>query len=285
MWCEVMRMNVKNLITSILCSICISVEAQTTQVDYRTMVEDGKTWRMQVGNIKENVYSYVIDGDTLINGETWKKVRNFLSMPIYENSCFVALREEDKKVYAIAKGSNRPRLLYDFGMKEGDLVMCGIESNAFGCLLDADEKPDTLMGFPFRYYLYLNSIDTITVREQQFRRFTLWFLDPFKSSLKWDGVDEIVWVEGVGSSFGPFAPWMPLLPKGNSILFHLDCSKDKNFIFGSNDFYVSSETSAIRRAHPVRKENQESYDLQGHRLSNPPQKGIYIHDGKKRPAR
>jgi hypothetical protein len=27
------------------------------------------------------------------------------------------------------------------------------------------------------------------------------------------------------------------------------------------------------------------YNLQGHRLSNPPQKGIYIHDGKKRPAR
>ena len=27
------------------------------------------------------------------------------------------------------------------------------------------------------------------------------------------------------------------------------------------------------------------YDLQGHRLSNPPQKGIYIHNGKKKLAR
>ena len=43
---------------------------------YRPFTQEGKRWETQVGGIKENNYCYSIDGDTMINGEYWKKVYN-----------------------------------------------------------------------------------------------------------------------------------------------------------------------------------------------------------------
>ena len=90
--------------------------AQTSQVEYRPFAQDGKIWHCQVGLIKENIYDNRIDGDTLIDGENWKKVYN---VPDLRKYYYAAVRDVDKKVYAIAKGSNRPRLLYDFSLKKG----------------------------------------------------------------------------------------------------------------------------------------------------------------------
>ena len=55
--------------------------AQNTQLEYRPFAQDGKVWKTQVGGIKENVYGNCINGDTLINGETWKKVYNYVAFP------------------------------------------------------------------------------------------------------------------------------------------------------------------------------------------------------------
>ena len=83
------------------------------------------------------------------------------------------------------------------------MVRCGVEGNAFGCLLEKDEKPDTLLGFPFESYLRVDKIDTIKVRELQFRRFTLTLLDAYKEYYR-NGeesfINNVVWVEGIGSS-------------------------------------------------------------------------------------
>ena len=119
--------------------------------------------------------------------------------------------------------------------------------NAFGCLLDADEKPDTLLGFEFASSLRVERIDTIETRGLKFRRFTLTFLDHFKYPLidkqfeNEQGIlydtDNVIWVEGIGSNVGPFFPWFPLQPQH---AFVMTCSVDKTFIFGSSDFYMSS---------------------------------------------
>ena len=100
---------------------------QTSQLDYSPFALDGKVWDAQVGGIKENVYFYEIDGDTMINGESWKKVYNYVFPKIRFYSYYAAVRDVGNKVYAIAKGSNRPRLLYDFDMKAGNIVQCGID--------------------------------------------------------------------------------------------------------------------------------------------------------------
>lgn len=263
--------------------------AQEGEDDYRPFAEDGKTWETREGMIMENIYGNSIDGDTLINGETWKKVYNYHGFPEFNYSYYAAIRDTGKKVYVMAKGSNKPRLLYDFNLKEGQTVRCGVEGNAFGCLLETDEKPDTLLGFEFASSLRVERIDTIETRGLKFRRFTLTFLDHFKYPLidkqfeNEQGIlydtDNVIWVEGIGSNVGPFFPWFPLQPQH---AFVMTCSVDKTFIFGSSDFYTSFEPDAISTTRHIVNKNRNFYNLQGHRMSSTPGNGIYIQNGKKR---
>ena len=273
------------LLQSVWCSICISIQAQTSALDYHPFAPEGKKWETQVGLIKENVYGNLIDGDTLINGEKWKKVYNYWWSE--ENSWYyAAIRDVGKKVYGIAKGSNRQRLLYDFDLKEGNIVRCGVEGNTFGCLLDRDEKFDTLQGFPFESYLKVERIDTIVVRNSVLRRLTLSLLDAFKEYYRvgFDAeIGNIVWVEGVGSGAGPFSPWMPLPPEGR---IYSSCNVNKNCIFTCSDFYSTDNTQAITPTESVEvnPSNEHSFDLSGRRVTNGSglPKGIYIENGRKR---
>lgn len=261
----------------LLSFICMLVSAQTAQLEYRPFVQDGKLWRLRVGEIMENIYGNMIDGDTLIGGERWNKVYNYVGVTS-NNKYYAAIRESGKKVYAIAKGSSRTRLLYDFGLKEGQTVKCGIEGNAFGCLLDEGEKFDTLLGFPLVTYLKVERIDTVTARGLQHRRFTLSILDSFKEYLlnEWEPVvGSVTWIEGVGSGAGPFSPWMPLPPNGSILV---GCKINKTDIFGYSDFYDAEIYNSVGGIRSDESEESGTYDLSGRRLSAPPAKGMYIED-------
>jgi len=264
------------------CMSVMNLEAQNTQLEYRPFAQDGKVWETQVGWIMENVYGNYIDGDTLINGETWKKVYNYVFLPEWGCTYYAAIRDEGKKVYAIAKGSTKPRLLYDFNLKKGDILRCGVEGNAFGCLLEKDEKPDTLLGFPFESYLRVDKIDTIKVRDLQFRRFTLTLLDAYKEYYRTGEasvLDNVVWVEGVGSGAGPFSPWLPLPPRKS---FFTSCCIGKTCIFGDTDFYDAEVSVSVNSILSKRKDNENNnFDLTGRRLNSTPEKGMYIKNGKK----
>lgn len=258
----------------------MSASAQTSELEYRPFSENGKVWETKIGGIKENVYYNYIDGDTLINGKNWKKVYNYIAFPDGE-SYYAAIRDVGKKVYAIAKGNTKPRLLYDFGMKVGDMVKCGVEGNAFACLLDVDEKPDSLFGFYYVSYLRVERIDTIIVKGLQHRRFVLTFLDHYKEPLRNENEfehDNVIWVEGVGSGAGPFAPWLLLPPRNRTIQY---CYVNKDCIFSSSGFYDNSEPAAIGTALYNKDEEGFIYNLQGRHLGNQPSKGIYIQNGKK----
>ena len=268
-------MRVKLLFMWILCVCSISALAQSSQLDYRPFAQEGKLWKTQVRGIKEYVYGNIIDGDTIINDETWKKVFNYIGFPDFGSSYYAAIRDEGQKVYAIAKGSTRPRLLYDFTLKEGDIVSCGVEGTVFGCLLDSGEKPDTLLGFPFVNYLLVERIDTIKDRGLEHRCFILVMLDAFRERMRM--VNKIVWVEGVGSGAGPFSPWIPLPPYDT---FLQRCEIDKTCIFGYSDFYESYEPNILNIPQSARKKSTMTYDLQGRRLQKAPEKGLYIQDGK-----
>lgn len=273
--------NARLLFASILGAICMLVQAQT-QLEYRPFAEDGKTWSAQVGLIKENVYSNQIDGDTVINGEKWKKVYNsiFWKGPGgLDHSYYAAICDVGKKVYAIAKGSNKARLLYDFDLKVGDILRCGVEGNAFYCLLEKDEQPDTLLGFPFISYLRVERIDIIKARGMDHRRFTLSLLDAFKEHYR-NGeesiIDNVVWVEGVGSGAGPFFPWMPLPPQET---FLQSCEINTTCIFGYPDFYDADISNAVNCSQSSTKENTTIYDLSGRRATK--NHGVYLRNGKK----
>lgn len=259
----------------------ILAKAQTSRIEYRLFAEEGKTWETQVGGIMENVYGNQINGDTIINGESWKKVYNYVGFPEFNYTYYAAIRDVGKKVYAIAEGSTKQRLIYDFDLKEGDIVNCGVEGNAFGCLLDKDENPDMLLGFLFLSYLQVEHIDTIMARDLTYRRFTFSLLDSFKEYYRKGEesvLDNVVWIEGVGSGAGPFSPWMPLPPRG-SILQR--CDINKTCIFGFPDFYENEKPSAAISPQLAKKRSRTVYDLDGRQQLKALQKGVYIQNGKK----
>ena len=264
------------LLLLLLSASGMTAQAQSNTIDYRPMAQDGKWWETQVGGIKENVYDCFIEGDTLINGDNWKKVYKGVGWPGGSYTYYAAIRDEGKKVYAIAKGSNRPRLLYDFGLKVGDLARCGVESNDFACLLDKDEKFDTLLGYPFVAYLRVEGIDTIQARGQEFRCFTLKLLDAYRELIIF--ADPVIWVEGIGSGAGPFSPWLPMPATGIMI----DCKEGRDAMFlYPNDLPDYLEINAIRSAQSIMNENDVIFNLMGRRLQGKPERGMYIRDGKK----
>ena len=256
--------------------LCMVAGDNLSSDNYRPFAQTGKTWETRVGWTEENVYCNRIDGDTLINGESWKKVYNFYAFPELNYSYYAAIRDVGKKVYAIAKGSSRPRLLYDFGLKVGDIVRCGVEGTAFGCLLDEGEQLDSLLGFRLFYYLRLERIDTVESCGLKHPRFTLTMLDPFKDKLMM--ADDIVWVEGIGSGAGPFSPWMPLPPI--ETVFQ-QCLINKTYIFTYPDFYQDHESANVSAVRTKTSNNKNVIDLHGHRLTGKPSKGVYIEDGRK----
>lgn len=260
-------------------------QTQPSELDYLPFAQDGKTWETQVGGILENIYGNTIDGDTVINGEKWKKVYNYVGFPEFNKMYYAAIRDENKKVYAIAKGSSRPRLLYDFGLKVGDMVMCGVEGNAFGCLLEKDERPDTLLGFQFVAYLKVERIDTIKSHGLEYRCFILTLLDAYREYIRnGEGImtNIAIWVEGIGSGAGPFLPWQPLPPRGSCFQ---SCMIDKTYIFGYSGFYDIAVPALVSTPHYTKHEDCHPFDLSGRRLSAPPSKGVYIENGHKWVAR
>lgn len=270
-------------VISLLMTICKTLSAQPDQYSYRPFAENGKVWSMQVGGIMENSYENRIDGDTLINGERWMKVHNSICYwSTGVQSYYSAIRDAGKKVYAIAKGSSRQRLLYDFSLKVGDMVRCGVEGNSFGCLLEEGEKPDTLLGFPFTSYLRVERLDTIKAHSHLYRRFTLTLLDSFREYYRGGTkglIDNVVWIEGIGSAAGPFSPWMPR-PAEESISVVCE-DVNRNLLISYLDFYSDQSSDAINNTTFKRDYKIPSYDLQGRRLKGTPSEGLYIQNGRK----
>ena len=267
------------------CLPAIWTGAQETD-DYRPFAQESKVWELQVGIIQENIYGNYIGGDTLINGEIWKKVYNYLAFQCPLNfEYYAAIREVEKKVYAIAKGSNRPRLLYDFSLKEGNMVKCGIEGNAFGCLLDNGEKSDSLLGFPFETYLMVERIDTIIAHGVKCRRFTLSLMDAYKGYFLngWKAVmGNVIWIEGVGSGAGPFTPWMPFPPEGCILS---SCEVDGKLIYSDSDLFDAEIVNSVESIHTNEQRGSAPFDLTGRHIPAPPSKGVYIEDGRKKVGR
>ena len=84
-------MNIKFMLIGLLCMLGMTVQAQTATDGYRPTAKEDKYWKTQIGVIQENVYFSQIEGDTLINGESWKKVYNYSWTQDTEKPYFAAI--------------------------------------------------------------------------------------------------------------------------------------------------------------------------------------------------
>lgn len=270
----------------LLCTTCFSVLAGAEESEYHLFAEEGKVWETKVGG--DNEYYGSIIGDTIIGGKVWKKVYTERYQGPHKPAYYAAVRDEGEKVYAIAKGSSRPRLLYDFSLKEGEMVRCGVEGNAFGCLRERNEPMDSLLGFPMGSILEVNRIDTVRLHDNSERRrftFTLW-----SAGRDIPLATPIVWIEGLGSGAGPFSPWMPqppLTPIPDTCFriyytFWWNNSNNALIIAKSDEFYELAP-SGTALSSPLQSQSWDNtiYDLGGRTLQGKPNQGIYIENGQK----
>ncbi len=147
---------------------------------YRPFVEEGKVWTYHYHgyNGREFNVDRVMDGDTIIGGQTYKKIYDKIG-----GQYLYALREKGKKVYIVSNEAESlldetgtESLLYDFSKDVGDVI---------------DE---------LKYPLIVASVDTIDIDGVKFRRMRV--QDANQPIEEWD--DEMInmynfWIEGVGS--------------------------------------------------------------------------------------
>ena len=124
--------------------------------------------------------SYIIQGDTLVNGKKYHKVIDKNK----DRQKLVALkREEGKKIYVRFEGTDTDVLLYDFGLEVGDSIVLQTDRCNGPCSINHVER-----------------IDTVTLLDG--RKAKCFFYD----SRMWD-------VEFVGCETGLFGPiYMPDIP-------------------------------------------------------------------------
>ena len=86
----------------------------SAQYEYSPFVEDGKSWDYEYG---EWVLTYLMDGDTIIDGKHYK--------PVYERygqeadyTYLCAVREVDRRVFALYAGEDSERMLFDFALSK-----------------------------------------------------------------------------------------------------------------------------------------------------------------------
>ena len=147
-------------------------------VAYHPFIEDDKVWAVRLADeeqTEEYFEYYYFDGDTIINGQTAKRMlydrigSNWDTIGEYIGAWY----EQDKKVY-YAGGKQQFELLYDFTLSTGDIIQ------NHDRVLQVTKMSGSIPGFKGTY-LDLQYINTAPIVER--------------------------WLEGVGSQY---YPWLNL---------------------------------------------------------------------------
>ncbi len=151
-------------------------------------------------------YKYYTDGDTLINAQTYVKIKKIEVPNINDVSLFPsytgAIRQDtlNKKIYVVLTDSTTEHILYDFSLHVGDTINSVLHTLVAGHL-----------GFNTET-IYL--IDTIQVNGNDHRVFH------FQGSCTGNGGS---YIEGIGSEFGLLFPNLMDMEES-----HLNCLKINN---------------------------------------------------------
>jgi len=163
----------KKTITLVMLAIIgLSVKAQTSV--YHPFPDSNATWDYVWFdmNLIYNKYAYFINGDTVINLETYNKIYTSYNNTITYTG---GLRESNKKIYYTQHNWGHEYMLYDFNINIVDTLKV---------LCDADT---------FRTRVIVTSIDSVLLPDMTYRkRFNFDAAPP--------------WIEGMGSTWNLFQP-------------------------------------------------------------------------------
>lgn len=124
-------------------------------------------------------------GDTLINGDNWRKIYVTSDSLFQNNLEFVGATRVENDQVLFRDTLDQLDTLYDFTLDVGDSVLYNIDGN----------NPE---------WLDIIQIDSIQINGEYYKRFHI--EEPIMSAF--DELDE-VWIEGIGSIHGPLFPRYP----------------------------------------------------------------------------
>ena len=247
----------KKIIACVLLgAYCFVASGQTSEYDYLPLVEEGKSWKIEEYNEDhtqiEDEYTFYIAGDTLIEGQTWKRV--FQQREGQQDIYYGAVLEDGQAIYALSPYSSvgyqylyKYGIICDFSLHLGDALYTVTHDtpndneyqSTFSILPDAIRDRED--------HREVVSIDTITVRGKERRRFTM------EAQLRTTSLDAseryqptLVWVEGVGPETGLFVPRWKRVED-----FRVTCMLNGDTIFESKDFHLAGEKYESRSPEPA----------------------------------
>ena len=249
------------MLTGLLTSIAI----QAQDSDYRPFVEEGKVW--EVGNFRALTNEttrgckYYFEGDTIVAGKNcvrWMKDGQLLA-PVFE---------ENRKVFFFQKGTETPKLLYDFGAKAGEsLQVYSLDGSCVTCYID-----NVRVGEDGRRQLILHDSEVLDQWDTTYQPAGgTWdeFLQEFSYT----------WYEGFGTDTNPdyniklggiVGNWNILVRVlvGNEVVYE--------------DSYFHWIHDGVSSLHQNSSSAPSFFDFSGRPLTTPPaRKGIYIRGGRK----
>lgn len=231
------------------------------QEGYESLLSGSKVWTMVYPKENKIIETRLIDSTT-INGIQFRQK--------YERQCKVGeemptewvasneyVGQDGSKVYLYSGRTKTMVLDMDFSLKPGDKIGCYDFSLYSDFNFEVTAVSDTILGKISRRCVFVQVEDYPSETD--------------------------VWIEGIGSKkYGISGtclmmavgsiPEMAKCTDGDAVIYLSETSKGDN-------------PSGFMPLYILRDRPQTMYDLQGRPLSDPPQKGIYIHGGKKKLAR
>jgi hypothetical protein len=190
-----------------------NIELTTSDYPYHPFLKEGKVWNCKVksyagvGEWETSLFALRICGDSIVGGQTYKKMYRDDSGG--STTLWRELwREEGRKVYAWSNG--KEELRYDFSLTPGGVAaICGEVTTAL-CYVDTVE---TLVGSFRRYHV---------------------------SNAGAPANADRVWVEGIGHPGGPYRVWGMEVNDGTEYTL-LSVYEDGECIFTQDDFNAPTE--------------------------------------------
>lgn len=184
--------------------------------DYYPLVENNKKWNVllveQIGpypwDTTYSTLSYKFQGDTLIDGKTYKKVYKFdhQSSQDWVLRCFIR-EDENKRVYTYSYLIEGEILMYDFSANPGDSLLVG--------------------GSGYEdFYLHVDSITQIEIDNSMRNKYWL-------SCHTQQDYNE-TWIEGIGSDRGILQTNIALMVGGR--YWFLCYWQDEELVYSNPDF-------------------------------------------------
>jgi hypothetical protein len=126
-----------------------------------------------------------IQGDSLISGDTWRKMYVTSDSLFLTNLEFVGVTRVENDRVLFRDTLNQLDTLYDFSLEVGDSVLYNINGN-------------------YLEWIDILDVDSVLINGSHYKRF--YFDEPSMSAFDW--LNE-VWIEGIGSIHGPLFPRYP----------------------------------------------------------------------------